>query len=118
MTDLYLRPRTPQTTTCTVSRASRIIGELINQTFIVRDRIVITFHGNPRAVLINPLELAELEAALALAEGRLRELETGVCADVRESAEVDWLCADCRTSGFRDSTSEPENSDAPRGAVS
>lgn len=38
-----------------------------------RERITITDHGQPAAVLINPQELADLEDALALAQYRARQ---------------------------------------------
>ena len=55
----------------TVARAN--FGSLIRRTANTRERITITDHGHPAAILINPQELAELEEALAVAEYRVRK---------------------------------------------
>lgn len=47
-------------------------GSLIRRALHARERVTITDHGQPAAVLINPLELADLEEALALARYRNR----------------------------------------------
>ncbi|MFJ7159791.1 type II toxin-antitoxin system prevent-host-death family antitoxin [Streptomyces sp. NPDC101118] len=44
---------------------------------VTRERITITDHGQPAAVLINPQELADLEDALALALYRERQSAGG-----------------------------------------
>jgi prevent-host-death family protein len=56
-----------------VTEARTCLGTLVRRTARTRERITITDHGQPAAVLINPQELAELEDALALAEYRARQ---------------------------------------------
>jgi prevent-host-death family protein len=47
-------------------------GSLVRRAAHGRERITITDHGSPAAVLISATELEDLEDALALAESRLR----------------------------------------------
>ncbi|WP_345040668.1 type II toxin-antitoxin system Phd/YefM family antitoxin [Streptomyces sannanensis] len=55
-----------------MTEARARFGSLVRRTALARERITITDHGQPAAVLINPQELADLEDALALAEYRAR----------------------------------------------
>ncbi|WEV25771.1 type II toxin-antitoxin system Phd/YefM family antitoxin [Streptomyces sp. 71268] len=59
--------------TLPLTEARARLGSLVRRTAHARERIVITDHGQPAAVLINPTELAELEDALALAQYRQRQ---------------------------------------------
>jgi prevent-host-death family protein len=56
----------------TVARAN--FGNLVRRTANSRERIAITDHGHTAAILINPIELEELEEALAIAEYKLRKI--------------------------------------------
>ena len=56
----------------TTARAN--FGTLVRRTANSRERIAITDHGHTAAILINPVELAEIEEALEYAEYRLRKL--------------------------------------------
>ncbi|KUL37119.1 prevent-host-death family protein [Streptomyces sp. NRRL F-4489] len=56
-----------------MTEARACFGSLVRRTALTRERITITDHGQPAAVLINPQELADLEDALALAEYRARQ---------------------------------------------
>jgi len=47
-------------------------GSLVRRAAHGRERITITDHGSPAAVLISATELEDLEDALALAESQLR----------------------------------------------
>ncbi|MEV7181023.1 type II toxin-antitoxin system Phd/YefM family antitoxin [Kitasatospora sp. NPDC093679] len=58
--------------TLPITEARAKFGSLVRRASHSRERIVITDHGQPAAVLINPVELAEIEEALALAEYRNR----------------------------------------------
>jgi len=60
-----------ESTSITEARAQ--FGSLVRRASHARERIIITDHGQPAAVLINPQELADLEDALALAEYRNRQ---------------------------------------------
>lgn len=60
------------------------LGALVRRTAARRERITITDHGQPAAVLINPQELADLEDALALALYRA-EKATGTLQTVPNS---------------------------------
>lgn len=60
-----------ETTPITKARAQ--FGSLIRRASHSRERITITDHGQPAAVLINADELADLEEALALARYRLQQ---------------------------------------------
>lgn len=53
-----------------ITEARTRLGSLVRRASHARDRVTITDHGEPAAVLINPQELADLEEALALAEFR------------------------------------------------
>lgn len=48
-------------------------GSLVRRAAHGRERITITDHGSPAAVLISAMELEDLEDALAVAQARLRE---------------------------------------------
>ena len=56
-----------------ITEARAQFGSLVRRASHARERITITDHGQPAAVLINPQELADLEDALALAEYRNRQ---------------------------------------------
>jgi prevent-host-death family protein len=51
-----------------------VLGRLIRQAAHARDRVTITDHGQPAAVLISAAELEDLEDALALARYQLAQL--------------------------------------------
>jgi prevent-host-death family protein len=65
--------------TCVMSESLPItvargrFGTLVRRAAHGRERITITDHGSPAAVLMSSTELEDLEDALALAESRLRE---------------------------------------------
>lgn len=65
--------------TCVVSETLPItvargrFGSLVRRAAHGRERITITDHGSPAAVLLSSSELEDLEDALALAQARLRE---------------------------------------------
>ncbi|MFF3489260.1 type II toxin-antitoxin system Phd/YefM family antitoxin [Streptomyces sp. NPDC002701] len=63
-----------------IAEARAKFGSLVRRTSHARERITITEHGQPAAVLINPQELADLEDALALARYRERQLVGGAVA--------------------------------------
>ena len=48
-----------------------VIGALVRRAALARERVTITDHGQPAAVLISAEELADLEDALALARLQL-----------------------------------------------
>lgn len=77
-TDLYCG-RMSDTTPITQARAQ--FGSLVRRAAHSRQRITITDHGHPAAVLINPEELADIEEALALARYRLQQV-TGTTTHV------------------------------------
>jgi prevent-host-death family protein len=56
-----------------MAKARTIFGSLVRRAAHDRERITITDHGHPAAVLISSQELAELEDAAALAEYRARQ---------------------------------------------
>jgi prevent-host-death family protein len=56
-----------------MTEARARLGALVRRASHARERITITDHGQPAAVLINPQELADLEDALALARYRERQ---------------------------------------------
>ncbi|MFD7445767.1 type II toxin-antitoxin system Phd/YefM family antitoxin [Streptomyces sp. NPDC059909] len=56
-----------------ITEARARFGSLVRRASHARERITITDHGQPAAVLINPQELADLEDALALALYRERQ---------------------------------------------
>ncbi|MGW1196324.1 type II toxin-antitoxin system Phd/YefM family antitoxin [Streptomyces sp. NPDC002536] len=59
--------------TLPITEARARFGTLVRRASHARERITITDHGQPAAVLINPQELAEIEDALALAHYRERK---------------------------------------------
>ncbi|GAA3122863.1 type II toxin-antitoxin system Phd/YefM family antitoxin [Streptomyces goshikiensis] len=59
--------------TLPITEARAKFGSLVRRASHARERITITDHGQPAAVLINPQELADLEDALALALYRERQ---------------------------------------------
>ncbi|MFD3513932.1 type II toxin-antitoxin system Phd/YefM family antitoxin [Streptomyces sp. NPDC058657] len=59
--------------TLPITEARATFGALVRRASHARERITITDHGQPAAVLINPQELADLEDALALAQYRNRQ---------------------------------------------
>lgn len=59
--------------TLPITEARARFGSLVRRASHARERITITDHGQPAAVLINPQELADLEDALALALYRERQ---------------------------------------------
>jgi prevent-host-death family protein len=59
--------------TLPITEARARLGSLVRRASHGRERITITDHGEPAAVLINPQELADLEDALALAQYRARQ---------------------------------------------
>ncbi|MGW7594285.1 type II toxin-antitoxin system Phd/YefM family antitoxin [Streptomyces antimycoticus] len=59
--------------TLPITEARARFGSLVRRASHARERITITDHGQPAAVLINPQELADLEDALALAQYRARQ---------------------------------------------
>jgi len=73
--------------TLPITEARARFGSLVRRASNARERITITDHGQPAAILINAQELAEIEDALALAQYRVRQasgtLETVPHAEVR-----------------------------------
>ncbi|MET8751117.1 type II toxin-antitoxin system Phd/YefM family antitoxin [Streptomyces sp. NPDC004667] len=67
--------------TLPIAEARAKFGSLVRRASHARERITITDHGRPAAVLINPQELADLEDALAPALYRERQ-STGAAAAV------------------------------------
>ncbi|MFD9374137.1 type II toxin-antitoxin system Phd/YefM family antitoxin [Streptomyces sp. NPDC059999] len=59
--------------TLPITEARARFGALVRRASHARERITITDHGQPAAVLINPQELADLEDALAMALYRERQ---------------------------------------------
>ena len=59
--------------TLPITEARAKFGTLVRRASHSRERITITDHGQPAAVLITPQELADLEEALALAQYRARQ---------------------------------------------
>jgi prevent-host-death family protein len=53
-----------------MSQARRRLGSLVRRAVSDHERVTITDHGRPAAVLVNAEELADLEEALALAQYR------------------------------------------------
>ncbi|GHF10555.1 type II toxin-antitoxin system Phd/YefM family antitoxin [Streptomyces morookaense] len=66
--------------TLPITEARARFGTLVRRASHARERITITDHGQPAAVLINPQELAEIEDALALARYRERRAAGQVTA--------------------------------------
>lgn len=63
--------------TLPITEARARFGSLVRRASHARERITITDHGQPAAVLINPQELADLEDALALAQYQARKASGG-----------------------------------------
>ncbi|MFF4249031.1 type II toxin-antitoxin system Phd/YefM family antitoxin [Streptomyces sp. NPDC001822] len=61
--------------TLPITEARARFGSLVRRASHARERITITDHGQPAAILINPQELADLEDALALAQYRARQAD-------------------------------------------
>ncbi|MDJ1137490.1 type II toxin-antitoxin system Phd/YefM family antitoxin [Streptomyces iconiensis] len=59
--------------TLPITEARARFGSLVRRASHAHERITITDHGEPAAVLISPKELADLEDALALALYRARQ---------------------------------------------
>ncbi|MEV7021619.1 type II toxin-antitoxin system Phd/YefM family antitoxin [Kitasatospora sp. NPDC093558] len=59
--------------TLPITEARARFGTLVRRASHSRERITITDHGQPAAVLINPQELADLEDELAIARYRARQ---------------------------------------------
>jgi prevent-host-death family protein len=53
-----------------LTEARKSLGALVRRAATARERVTITDHGQPAAVIVNAQELADLEEALALAEYR------------------------------------------------
>jgi prevent-host-death family protein len=53
-----------------LTEARKRFGSLVRRAATTRERVTITDHGHPAAVIVNAQELADLEEALALAEYR------------------------------------------------
>lgn len=64
--------------TLPITEARARFGSLVRRASNARERITITDHGQPAAILINPQELAELEDALALAQYQARQASGSV----------------------------------------
>lgn len=62
--------------TLPITAARSQFGSLVRRAAHGRERITITDHGSPAAVLLSSAELEDLEDTLALTQARLRE-ETG-----------------------------------------
>ncbi|MGP3975498.1 type II toxin-antitoxin system Phd/YefM family antitoxin [Streptomyces sp. 8N114] len=59
--------------TLPITEARARFGSLVRRASHARERVTITDHGQPAAVLINPQELADLEDALAVAQYGVRQ---------------------------------------------
>lgn len=53
-----------------LTEARKRFGALVRRAATTRERVTITDHGQPAAVIVNAQELADLEEALALAQYR------------------------------------------------
>jgi prevent-host-death family protein len=53
-----------------LTEARRQFGSLVRRAASARERVTITDHGQPAAVIVGAQELADLEEALAIAEYR------------------------------------------------
>jgi prevent-host-death family protein len=60
-----------------LTEARKRFGTLVRRAATMRERVTITDHGEPAAVIVNAQELADLEEALALAEYRAAQAEGG-----------------------------------------
>jgi prevent-host-death family protein len=56
-----------------LTEARKQFGALVRRAAIARERVTITDHGQPAAVIMNAQELADIEEALALAEYRAQK---------------------------------------------
>jgi prevent-host-death family protein len=74
--------------TLPITEARAKFGSLVRRASHGRERITITDHGQPAAVLINPQELAELEDDLALAQYRIRQAAGTVGATPHEEVRA------------------------------
>ena len=70
--------------TLPITEARARFGSLVRRASHARERITITDHGEPAAVLINAQELAELEDARALARYRARQASGEATAVLHE----------------------------------
>jgi prevent-host-death family protein len=61
-----------------LTEARKRFGTLVRRAATTRERVTITDHGQPAAVIVNAQELADLEEALALAEYRAAQAERSV----------------------------------------
>ena len=61
-----------------LTEARKRFGALVRRAATTRERVTITDHGQPAAVIVNAQELADLEEALALAQYRAAQAEGGV----------------------------------------
>ncbi|MGW2369660.1 type II toxin-antitoxin system Phd/YefM family antitoxin [Streptomyces sp. NPDC001667] len=74
--------------TLPITEARARFGSLVRRASHARERITITDHGEPAAVLINPQELADIEDALALAQYRERQVTGTVVTTPHEAVRV------------------------------
>jgi prevent-host-death family protein len=56
-----------------MTEARKQFGSLVRRAATARERVTITDHGQPAAVLVNAQELADLEEQLALARYRAEQ---------------------------------------------
>jgi len=73
-----------------LTEARKRFGSLVRRAATTRERVTITDHGQPAAVIVNAQELADLEEALALAEYRAAQAK-GVSTTVSHSEARDKL---------------------------
>ena len=57
------------------ARARAVLGSLVRRAASGEERITITDHGRPAAILVGAQDLADLEDAAALAEYQLRQAQ-------------------------------------------
>ncbi len=67
-----------------LTEARKRFGSLVRRAATTRERVTITDHGHPAAVIVNAQELADLEEALALAEYRAAQAD-GTVTTVSQS---------------------------------
>ncbi|MQY14375.1 hypothetical protein SRB5_45410 [Streptomyces sp. RB5] len=67
-----------------IKDAKAILGPLVRRCAVSRERILITDHGQPVAVLMNPAELADLEDELALTKYQLAKANGTLTTDSHE----------------------------------
>jgi prevent-host-death family protein len=58
-----------------MAHAQAVLGSLVRRAGSGQERITITDHGHPAAILVGAQDLADLEDAAALAEYRLRQAQ-------------------------------------------